>query len=45
MNRGKWTLHHNWEDGITVELRHFHTKKEAEAFAKNAGYIDYYIDN
>lgn len=40
----KWTLHNYWQDGVTIELRYFPTKKKAENFAKANGYVDYIID-
>ena len=40
----EWTLHHYWDDGVTIELRYFPTKKAAEKFAKDNGYVDYIID-
>lgn len=40
----RWTLHHYWCDGCTIEYRYFPTKKAAENFAKDNGYVDYIID-
>ena len=40
----EWTLHHYWDDGVTIELRYFPTKKTAEKFAKHNGYVNYIID-
>lgn len=40
----EWTLHHYWDDGVTIECRYFPTKKAAKAFAEKEGYVNYIID-
>ncbi len=41
---GNVTLHIYWDDGVTIELRYFPTKKRAERYAKDNGIVDYTID-
>lgn len=42
--RNKITLHIYWEDGATVELRYFPTKKAAKKYATKNGCTNYIID-
>lgn len=44
VGRNKITLHNYWEDGVTIELRYFPTKKAAETYAAKKGYVNYLID-
>lgn len=39
----KWELKHYWDDGCTIECRYFDTKKQALAFAKSEGYVNYKV--
>ena len=44
MVENKITLHIYWEDGVTIELRYFPTKKAAEAYIAKNDCVNYFID-
>ena len=44
MAKKQVTLHHYWDDGVTIECRYFPSKKMAKKFAKDNGYVNYLID-
>lgn len=44
VGRNKITLHIYWDDGVTIELRYFPTKKAAKTYAAKNGCIRYFID-
>lgn len=44
MAKKQVTLHHYWDDGVTIELRNFPSKKAARKFVRDNGYINFVID-
>lgn len=38
-----YELHIYWEDGVTIECRYFSKKKDAKAYAKQEGIVNYKI--
>jgi hypothetical protein len=44
VGRNRITLHIYWEDGVTIELRYFPTKKAAKTYAAKNDCVNYLID-